>query len=79
MGTNLKSTEPVATVAQHLCKEGHMGADPEQVGLAAMQGVEWPQHVDLGVLPEGAQWRFADTQEPGAMQVPRPANTSLLL
>ena len=55
-----------------------MGADPEDVGLAAMQGVEWPQHVDLGTLP-GVQWRFADTQEPGAMQVLEPDNMSLVL
>lgn len=62
-----------------VCKVAQLGADPEEIGLAAMPGVEWPQHVDFGSLPEGAQWRFADTQEPGMMQVLRTDNISVKL
>lgn len=52
-------------------------ADPEEVGLAAVQELEWPEHVEVGTLPEGAQWRFADPQDPAAVQVALAAATNI--
>ena len=43
-----------------------------------MEALEWPQHVDLGNLPEGAQWRFADPQDSAAAQVTRRAVETVL-
>lgn len=51
------------------CRQLWCNVDPEEVGLAAMEGLEWPEHVELGSLPEGAQWRFADPRDAATVQV----------
>lgn len=69
----------VALYTESACNRASIAhADPEEVGLGAREALEWPQHVDLGNLPEGAQWRFADPQDSAAAQVTRLALETVL-